>query len=231
MLAEHRTQCEQALTDLREDADAYEGLRTGNGKVASRIADADVQDAGTVKTLEEQMDATAPTMPACTAMSADELEATVAQIDDHHEWYEAHSDSLKEAIEGVRASKQAKAVAERAAQLADTLTEARTLLDLTRGQVKDQATWEALEDLVNEGESVAAGSDMDAMDASETKLRDAMAKVTASNDAKKADDEKKAQEAAKKAEQAKEEALKKAEELKKKVDEKRTETAASTSHR
>ena len=146
-LAQEHARCESAMTELDKKAKQYEGLRSGDGAAAGAISDIQVADSGTVKLLDEQLKAQAPAATSCAVSSVDQYDACIQQIHDYEEWYDAHMRSLQEAVDGVNDSKQLKEVEEATATLDDTLREAQTTLDLTRGQVADEATWNRLSDL------------------------------------------------------------------------------------
>ncbi|MEF2737281.1 hypothetical protein [Bifidobacterium choerinum] len=201
-LAQEHARCESAMTELDKKAKQYEGLRSGDGAAAGAISDIQVADSGTVKLLDEQLKAQAPAATSCAVSSVDQYDARIQQIHDYEEWYDAHMRSLQEAVDGVNDSKQLKEVEEATATLDDTLREAQTTLDLTRGQVADEATWNRLSDLYMKAKQAEEGRKLDEITSVEQDIKTAIGDVNASRDKKIADDERKAREDAQKKAQA-----------------------------
>lgn len=201
-LAQEHARCESAMTELDKKAKQYEGLRSGDGAAAGAISDIQVADSGTVKLLDEQLKAQAPAVTSCAVSSVDQYDARIQQIHDYEEWYDAHMRSLQEAVDGVNDSKQLKEVEEATATLDDTLREAQTTLDLTRGQVADEATWNRLSDLYMKAKQAEEGRKLDEITSVEQDIKTAIGDVNASRDKKIADDERKAREDAQKKAQA-----------------------------
>lgn len=201
-LAQEHARCESAMTELDKKAKQYEGLRSGDGAAAGAISDMQVADSGTVKLLDEQLKAQAPAATSCAVSSVDQYDARIQQIHDYEEWYDAHMRSLQEAVDGVNDSKQLKEVEEATATLDDTLREAQTTLDLTRGQVADEATWNRLSDLYMKAKQAEEGRKLDEITSVEQDIKTAIGDVNASRDKKIADDERKAREDAQKKAQA-----------------------------
>lgn len=201
-LAQEHARCESAMTELDKKAKQYEGLRSGDGAAAGAISDIQVADSGTVKLLDEQLKAQAPAATSCAVSSVDQYDARIQQIHDYEEWYDAHMRSLQEAVDGVNDSKQLKEVEEATATLDDTLREAQTTLDLTRGQVADEATWNRLSDLYMKAKQAEEGRKLDEITSVEQDIKTAIGDVNASRDKKIADDECKAREDAQKKAQA-----------------------------
>lgn len=191
-LAQEHARCESAMTELDKKAKQYEGLRSGDGAAAGAISDIQVADSGTVKLLDEQLKAQAPAATSCAVSSVDQYDARIQQIHDYEEWYDAHMRSLQEAVDGVNDSKQLKEVEEATATLDDTLREAQTTLDLTRGQVADEATWNRLSDLYMKAKQAEEGRKLDEITSVEQDIKTAIGDVNASRDKKIADDERKA---------------------------------------
>ncbi|KFI58511.1 hypothetical protein [Bifidobacterium choerinum] len=201
-LAQEHARCESAMTELDKKAKQYEGLRSGDGAAAGAISDIQVADSGTVKLLDEQLKAQAPAATSCAVSSVDQYDARIQQIHDYEEWYDAHMRSLQEAVDGVNDSKQLKEVEEATATLDDTLREAQATLDLTRGQVADEATWNRLSDLYMKAKQAEEGRKLDEITSVEQDIKTAIGDVNASRDKKIADDERKAREDAQKKAQA-----------------------------
>lgn len=201
-LAQEHARCESAMTALDKKAKQYEELRAGDGASAGTVSDIQVADSGTVKLLDEQLKAQAPATTSCDVSSVDQYDARIQQIRDHEEWYDAHMRSLQEAVDGVNDSKRLKEVEEATAALDDTLREAQTTLDLTRGQVADEATWSRLSELYDKAKQAEAGGDLDEISSIEQQIKSAIGDVNASRDKKIADDERKAREEAQKKAQA-----------------------------
>lgn len=201
-LAQEHARCESAMTALNEKAKQYEALRSGDGAAAGAISDIQVTDSGTVKLLDEQLKAQTPSATSCAVSSIDQYDARIQQIHDHEEWYDAHMRSLQEAVDGVNDSKRLKEVEEATATLDDTLREAQTTLDLTRGQVADEATWNRLSDLYAKAQQAEAGGKLDEITSVEQEIKTAIGDVNASRDKKVAEDERKAREEAQKKAQA-----------------------------
>ena len=201
-LAQEHARCESAMTELDKKAKQYEDLRSGDGAAAGAISDIQVADSGTVKLLDEQLKAQAPAATSCAVSSVDQYDARIQQIHDYEEWYDAHMRSLQEAVNGVNDSKQLKEVEEATATLDDTLREAQTTLDLTRGQVADEATWNRLSDLYTKAKQAEEGGKLDEITSVEQDIKTAIGDVNASRDKKIADDERKAREDAQKKAQA-----------------------------
>lgn len=201
-LAQEHARCESAMTELDKKAKQYEDLRSGDGAAAGAISDIQVADSGTVKLLDEQLKAQAPAATSCAVSSVDQYDARIQQIHDYEEWYDAHMRSLQEAVDGVNDSKQLKEVEEATATLDDTLREAQTTLDLTRGQVADEATWNRLSDLYMKAKQAEEGRKLDEITSVEQDIKTAIGDVNASRDKKIADDERKAREDAQKKAQA-----------------------------
>lgn len=201
-LAQEHARCESAMAALDKKAKQYEELRAGDGASAGTISDIQVADSGTVELLDEQLKAQTPATTSCDVPSVDQYDARIQQIRDHEEWYDAHMRSLQEAVDSVNDSKRLKEVEEATAALDDTLREAQTTLDLTRGQVADETTWSRLSELYDKAKQAEAAGDLDGITSIEQQIKSAISDVNASRDKKIADDERKAREEAQKKAQA-----------------------------
>ncbi|WP_288272753.1 hypothetical protein [uncultured Bifidobacterium sp.] len=208
-LAQERARCESAMASLNEKAKQYDALKAGDGAAAGTVSDIQVADTSTIKLLDEQLKAQAPAATSCEVPSVDQYDARIQQIRDHEEWYDAHMKSLQEAVNNVNDSKELKEVEEAKSTLDETLREAQTTLDLTRGQVADESTWSHLYELHEQAQRAEESGDLSSITSVESDITSAIESVNASRDKKIAADEQK----------AREEALKKAQEEPKKADE------------
>ena len=204
-VALYRTQCEQAMSGLENKRTAYTQLREGDGAQAGTISDIQVDDTATISALDEQLSATMPERITCDVASAAQYNDRMRLIDEHSEWFEAHTASLQSAVDGVTASKQSKDLADRRETFSATLREVQTTLDLTRGNVADNATWDDLSKLRASAQQAHDAGDMERMEALERELNAAVERVNASRDQKIADDERKAAEQQRRAAEAKQE--------------------------
>lgn len=193
-VALYRTQCEQAMSGLENKRTAYTQLREGDGAQAGTISDIQVDDTATISALDEQLSATMPERITCDVASAAQYNDRMRLIDEHSEWFDAHTASLQSAVDGVTASKQSKDLADRRETFSATLREVQTTLDLTRGNVADNATWDDLSKLLASAQQAHDAGDMERMEALERELSAAVERVNASRDQKIADDERKAAE-------------------------------------
>lgn len=193
-VALYRTQCEQAMSGLENKRTAYTQLREGDGAQAGTISDIQVDDTATISALDEQLSATMPERITCDVASAAQYNDRMQLIDEHSEWFDTHTASLQSAVDGVTASKQSKDLADRRETFSATLREVQTTLDLTRGNVADNATWDDLSKLLASAQQAHDAGDMERMEALERELNAAVERVNASRDQKIADDERKAAE-------------------------------------
>ncbi len=110
-------------------------------------------------------------------------------IEEHSEWFEAHTASLQSAVDGVTASKPSKDLADRREPFSATLREVQPTLDLTRGNVADKATWDDRSKLLASAQQAHDAGNMERMEELERELCAAVERVNASRDQKIADDE------------------------------------------
>lgn len=193
-VALYRTQCEQAMSGLESKRTAYTQLREGEGAQAGAISDIQVDNAATIRALDEQLSATMPELITCDVANAAQYHDRLQLIDEHSEWFDTHAASLQSAVDGVTASKRSKDLADRRETFSATLREVQTTLDLTRGNVADNVTWDDLSKLLASAQQAHDAGDMEHMEALEGELSAAVDRVNASRDQKIADDERKAAE-------------------------------------
>lgn len=159
-VAAKRAECEQSLVGLDDKVVAYRDLVGGDGELASKIADVDVKDATAVKQLGIEMASEAPATVNCDVASVEEFENRIVQAKASSQWYDEHTVSLRNAIQAVNDSRQAKQVEDAHVSLEELLRNADNILASAQGHVTDEAVWNDLSKLIGEARNRGGETDM-----------------------------------------------------------------------
>lgn len=129
-----RSDCARASKSLRAAMDAYEALKAGKAADTAKTTAKQVEDARTVAALDKALNAKEPKAVACTADTRAGYERQTSRVDANRDWYKEHKASLAKAVEAVGESRDAK-----------TITDAKKLLNDSKGKVQDERTRDALD--------------------------------------------------------------------------------------
>ena len=134
-----------------------------------------VEDARTVAALDKALNAKEPKAVACTADTRAGYERQTSRVDANRDWYKEHKASLAKAVEAVGESRDAK-----------TITDAKKLLNDSKGKVQDERTRDALDKAIKAKDTQAITKAVKAVDDSvkAKERKDAEAKAKAEAEAK-----------------------------------------------
>lgn len=172
-----RSDCARASKSLRAAMDAYEALKAGKAADTAKTTAKQVEDARTVAALDKALNAKEPKAVACTADTRAGYERQTSRVDANRDWYKEHKASLAKAVEAVGESRDAK-----------TITDAKKLLNDSKGKVQDERTRDALDKAIKAKDTQAITKAVKAVDdsvkAKERKDAEAKAKAEAEAEAK-----------------------------------------------
>lgn len=155
--------------------DAYEALKAGKAADTAKTTAKQVEDARTVAALDKALNAKEPKAVACTADTRAGYERQTSRVDANRDWYKEHKASLAKAVEAVGESRDAK-----------TITDAKKLLNDSKGKVQDERTRDALDKAIKAKDTQAITKAVKAVDDSvkAKERKDAEAKAKAEAEAK-----------------------------------------------
>lgn len=170
-----RSDCARASKSLRAAMDAYEALKAGKAADTAKTTAKQVEDARTVAALDKALNAKEPKAVACTADTRAGYERQTSRVDANRDWYKEHKASLAKAVEAVGESRDAK-----------TITDAKKLLNDSKGKVQDERTRDALDKAIKAKDTQAITKAVKAVDDSvkAKERKDAEAKAKAEAEAK-----------------------------------------------
>ena len=183
-LAEAKEACATAADTVRNNANEYNALLTGDAADAAAVKAEQVKDSKTIESLGKELKAMAPEYEGCVAEDAKGLDAATVKLGEQADWYKTHEQSLSKAVKAVTESKAAKTLETAKTNLTAKLDEASKLLADSDGKVADNATRDALSNAIDAANGLKDGNDPAKIDGARTTLEDAINGVNASVQAK-----------------------------------------------